>query len=73
MKTRSYHYTKKQVVAMFKESVMPGVRAVHEQDGRMDRPARREAWNNMVDSLAKNDDISWHQANTWTHPAICGG
>ena len=65
--------TKRQAVAQFKEYVMPGIREAYEQDGRMDRVARREAWNNYTDMLCKDREISPRQYDTWTHPAICGG
>ena len=64
--------TKAQAVAEFKEYVMPAVRKAYEQDGRMDRVARREEWNNFTDGLCKDRSITMHQYETWTHPAICG-
>jgi hypothetical protein len=29
---------------------------------------KREAWNNLTDSLCKGRQISSHQYNTWTNP-----
>jgi hypothetical protein len=65
--------TKAEAVAEFKECVMPYVREQYEQDGRMDRVARREAWNDFTDMLCKDRQITSRQYDTWTHPRICGG
>ena len=60
--------TKRQVLANFRIMVLPEVRHRYEQDGRVDVPARREAWNNWVDMLAKNGEITWKQAESWGNP-----
>lgn len=65
--------TKKEAVAEFKAGVIPYIREAYEQDGRMDRVARREAWNNFTDVLCKDGNITAHQYDTWEHPRICGG
>ena len=64
--------TKKQVEQMFRENVLPEIRAMYEQDGRRDAIARREAWNNFTDALCKDRQITLRQYENWTHPAICG-
>lgn len=64
--------TKAQVVAEFKEFVLPQVKVMYEQDGRMDRCARREAWNDYTDMLCKDRLITPHQYDTWVHPRCCG-
>ena len=51
------------VAERFENEVLPYVKAAHEQDGILDRPARREAWCNFVDSLNKNGEISDYEAN----------
>ena len=66
------YITKKEAVEIFRNSVMPGVRDAYEQDGKPDWPARREAWNNMTDSMCKNRDITNNQYNTWSQPRLCG-
>ena len=64
--------TKKQVEAMFREDILPMIKAMYEQDGRRDVIARCEAWNNFTDALCKDRQITLQQYETWTHPAICG-
>ena len=60
-----------QAVEQFEMSVLPMVIAHYEQDGIIDEPARREAWNNWTDSLCKDNQISdWQYAN-WTQPRCC--
>ena len=51
------------VAHRFAHEVLPYVKAAHEQDGILDRPARREAWCNFVDSLNKNGEISDYEAH----------
>lgn len=61
--------TKKEVMAMFLEHVLPAIqRTEQEQTGRVDLPMRSEAWNNFVDSLQKDGQISRRQADTWVNP-----
>ena len=62
------HMTKKEVVTAFREYVLPGVRQLYEQDGKVDAIARRTAFGDYTDSLAKDGQISWHQYNNWTNP-----
>ena len=51
------------VAERFENEVLPHVQAAHEQDGILDRPARREAWSNFIDSLNKNNEISDYEAD----------
>ena len=51
------------VAERFENEVLPHVQAAHEQDGILDRPARRLAWCNFVDSLNKNNEISDYEAD----------
>ena len=51
------------VAERFAHEVLPYVKAAHEQDGILDRPARREAWCNFIDSLNKNNEISDYEAD----------
>ena len=60
--------TKKEAIALYRSEVLPQVRAQYEQDRRRDYPARCEAWNNFVDALASDRQITRWQAETWTHP-----
>ena len=64
--------TREQAIQQFEAFVLPTVKAIHEQDGQLDEPARSEAWNDWTDSLCKDGIISdWQYAN-WTHPDCCG-
>ena len=46
----------------FKESTLPQVAEVYEQDGIPDIPARREAYNNLIDSMVKGGGITEYYA-----------
>jgi len=48
--------------------ILPIIAKGHERDGIPDRPARREYFNNEVDSFQKNGTISEEQANSWSIP-----
>ena len=60
--------TKKEALADFKENILPFIKKRYEQDGRIDYPARREAWNNYTDSLCKDGKITPKQYATWAYP-----
>ncbi len=63
--------TRDQAINEFELFVLPTVIEHYEQDGIIDRPARREAWNNWTDGLCKDNQISdWQYAN-WTQPRCC--
>ena len=66
--------TWKQAVEQFKEHVLPSVVATEKLYGRgPDLPMRRETWNNWIDSLCKNEQISDWQYNNWSQPECCEG
>ena len=50
--------TRKEILAMFKEEVLPYIKEQYEKDGRVDHIARREAFNNFTDSLFKDGMIT---------------
>ncbi len=60
--------TKKQALRIFREHDLPTIRKLYEQNGRVDLPARREGWNNFVDHLQKDGQITSKQAETWDNP-----
>ena len=62
------YLTKKKALQYFKESWLPNITRKHEQNGEIDVPARREGWNNFIDSLAKEGLISQKQCDTWHNP-----
>jgi hypothetical protein len=45
-------------ISEYKAHVLPGIKYAYERDGIVDRPARREAWCNLIDSMNKNGDLS---------------
>ena len=57
-----------QASEIFREEFLPGLIMAYELDGVRDNPARCEAWNNWVDSLCKDGQISDWQAMNWSHP-----
>ena len=46
----------------FENEVLPHVKAIHEEDGVIDRPARRGAWCDFIDSLNKDGELSDYEA-----------
>ena len=59
--------TKKEYLRYFRSEVLPLIREQFEQDGRIDRPARRETWNNDIDALVEDRQLPKH-AIDWTCP-----
>lgn len=45
------------IISTFEETILPSIVNAYEQDGVRDIPARREAYNNYVDSLEKDGSI----------------
>ena len=60
--------TKKEAMREFREFVLPVIREKYEQYGRIDIPARREAWCNFTDALCKSGRITQRQDYTWGNP-----
>lgn len=52
---------KKQVEVLWREQV-------DQYNLGNDRPAMREAWNNLVDFLVKSGEVTEKQADAWRHP-----
>tara|TARA_B100000131_G_scaffold307610_1_gene336023 strand:- start:108 stop:338 length:231 start_codon:yes stop_codon:yes gene_type:complete len=65
----------KDAVEQFNNEVLPQVIATEKLYGskRPDLPMRREAWNNWVDSLCKDKQISDWQQDNWPQPECCEG
>ena len=61
----NFRMTKKQVVASFRE-MLKGSPTGTLLKG--DRIAKREAFNNYVDMLNKDGDVTDNQANNWSNP-----
>lgn len=60
--------TKKEVLKAFKEYVLPQVQRQYETDGKLDKPARAEAWNEYTDALCKEGKITLRQYESWSNP-----
>jgi hypothetical protein len=63
--------TKQEAVRQFKDEVLPYIKEKYEQDGKRDVIARSEEWNNFVDWLCQEGDITNWQCENWTHPRCC--
>lgn len=63
---RSRYYTKKQVLAMFSELWSDLLKSNPQLRG--DSIAKREEFNNFVDSLNKDRKVSDKQAFNWSNP-----
>lgn len=60
--------TKRDALRLFRENHLPYVRAQYERDGKPDRVARAEAWNNYTDELCKQGNITLKQYESWSNP-----
>ena len=58
------YLTKKVVEQMWRQEVKPHA-------PKNDVSWLRESWNDLIDSLAKDGQISWHQADKWSQPKEC--
>ena len=64
--------TREQAIEQFKEYVLPSIQKRECANGSdFDEPMRSEAWNDYVDSLCKDRQISDWQEQNWTHPDCC--
>lgn len=59
--------TKKAFESHFRREILPAIREEYERDGRVDAPARREIWNNVIDSLIKSNEAP-ERAEEWNCP-----
>ena len=55
--------TNQDVLDQWVELELPYIRDTYEKDGIIDKPARRESFNNYVDFLAQDNHINEEQAN----------
>jgi len=53
---------------MFEMDILPLIAQQYERDGIPDRPARREAYNDLTDSYCKDGIITEKQYNEWGIP-----
>ena len=65
--------TKKQVVKIFNEEYMPGLREQERLNGKIDLGARRMAWAVLTDSMNKDGLITDSQFFRWTAPKTVTG
>ncbi len=63
--------TKSEALNQWKTNRLPAIQQAEQQYGNgIDRPMRREDWNNYTDALCKRGAITERQYETWTHPRI---
>jgi folate-dependent tRNA-U54 methylase TrmFO/GidA len=63
--------TKREALNEWKACRLPAILWAEAQYGNgIDRPMRREDWNNYTDALCKAGAITLRQYETWTHPRI---
>lgn len=60
--------TKSEIIEYFKENILPCIKTTYESDRIIDEPARREAWNDMIDLLIKDRSVS-KSAEDWGLPS----
>lgn len=60
--------TQTEVNHYFKQITLEQIAKEYEQDGVPDKPARREAYNNLLDNLHKHGRISDEDVNEWCIP-----
>lgn len=61
-----------QFEAFYREEVLPGIVRMYERDGRPDYAARREAWNDTVDSMVRDGELP-DSAMDWSLPDSLDG
>lgn len=61
--------TKKQIDEFFKAEILPSIKVL-EYGGFTDRPRITETYNNYIDSLYKDGEITEKQANSFIIPKI---
>jgi hypothetical protein len=49
--------TRRDFESYFRREILPYVRDLFEPDGRVDKPARREEWNNHIDVLLRDGEL----------------
>lgn len=66
--------TKKQAEEIFRHDILPMLKACSfwEQNGRVDYVGRTEAWNNWVDAMCQDGQVTAIQRDTWVPPKCCG-
>lgn len=60
-------YSEEDVSKMWEETIFPLVRAKYEEDGVPDLPARRESFNDYLDSLIRHGEVTDLDANQYTY------
>ena len=59
-----------QVIDSYNEGILPWIKKEYEQDGIVDKPARDEEFNNYVDSLHRDQQITSELRDNITHDDI---
>jgi len=64
--------TKNEIIAAFREEMMPGLRRIEqEQTGKIDYALRTQAWHMLCSALHEAGRITDAQAASWTVPDFC--
>ena len=58
-------------VQQFEDCILPMIQEDEKNLGHVDIVARSEAWNNFIDGLHANEQISDWQVANWEHPDCC--
>jgi len=69
---RRRRMTKQEAEMEFVVYILPEVKKRYEQGGHMDKPARREAWNNYTNDLHRHGLITDRQYDRWLGPKSAG-
>ena len=56
-----------QACEQFTDCILPMIQESEQHLGHIDMPARCEAWNNWIDGLNQDDQISDWQVANWSH------
>ena len=63
-----FSITKKQAIQQYEKEVLPEIVNRFEFDGVPDIPARRSAWNDLIDSYIKSGYVPEERAECWSKP-----
>jgi hypothetical protein len=61
-----WYNNKRKIDTYFRQNIMPSIREV--EQGRRDLPLRRISYNDLIDTLYKNNEITSKQAGTYIIP-----
>jgi len=59
---------RQEAIREFKETILPLLKELYEEDGEVDWIARRQGWNDWTDMLCKDGIITEAQYDRWDNP-----